>query len=169
MTPAVLYLDLDGVLHPEDVILDIDGRPHVRSPQSATLFENASLLEQLLEPYANVRIILSTSWVRTLGHDRTVAYLPPALASRVVGSTYVPSGAWGDSSSSAARRGREVLADVRRRAPWEWLAIDDCTDGWPEYALDHVVFSDPIKGIRHPTTHGDLMSKLQRFASSERP
>lgn len=114
-----------------------------------------------------MRIVLSTSWVRRLGHDRAVSYLTSSLAARVIGSTYMPTSVgWGASSPSA--RGREVLADVRRReiAAWEWLAIDDSTEGWPEYVLDHLVLvRDQVCGIRHQETLAELVTKLKRFAS----
>ena len=125
MTPFYCYLDFDGCLHSEDVMLDAAGEPYIRSPVGARLFEHMPLLEQLLEPYPRVQVILSTSWVRTIGHSQAVARLTPALAARVIGSTFLPSGSWGTHASTP--RGREVIADVRRRGLelWQWLAIDE--------------------------------------------
>jgi hypothetical protein len=161
---VVLYLDFDGVLHPEDVILDTAGEPYIRSPAGAHLFENASLLEQLLEPYSQVQIILSTSWVRSVGHEKSVERLTPALAARVVGSTFMPSGSWGAPASTP--RGHEVMADVRRRGLelWQWLAIDDADEAWPDYVRDNLVLSDKVLGISHPQTCAELIAKLGRFA-----
>jgi hypothetical protein len=33
----------------------------------------------------------------------------------------------------------QIIADVERRRPARWLAIDDDIDGWPEHALGNVV------------------------------
>ena len=164
MTACYCYLDFDGCLHSEDVMLDVAGAPYIRSPAGARLFEHAPLLEQLLEPYPRVQIILSTSWVRTIGHDQAVARLTPALATRVIGSTFMPSGSWGAPASTP--RGREVMADVRRRglALWQWLAIDDADEAWPDYVRDNLVLSDKVLGIGHPRTHAELLAKLERFA-----
>lgn len=52
------------------------------------MFEHAPLLVALLAPYPDMRIVLSTSWVRVLGSMRKVARrLPPVLRARVVGAT----------------------------------------------------------------------------------
>ncbi len=47
----VLYLDFDGVLHPEDVWRRPKFGPYVATPPGHTLFEDASLLVALLNPY----------------------------------------------------------------------------------------------------------------------
>ncbi|WP_331935436.1 HAD domain-containing protein [Cupriavidus taiwanensis] len=44
-------------------------------------------LAELLRPYPSVEIVLTTSWLQSLTLDRVIAYLPPELARRVVGST----------------------------------------------------------------------------------
>jgi ABC transporter transmembrane region/HAD domain in Swiss Army Knife RNA repair proteins len=85
----VLYLDFDGVLHPEDVRMDRKRRPYVASPPGHELFEHAALLHKLLAPHPDIRIVLSTSWVHVYGSVSKVAKrLPPALGARVIGATY---------------------------------------------------------------------------------
>ena len=161
---AILYLDLDGCLHSDDVMLDAAGEPYIRSPAGGYLFENAPLLEQLLEPYPRVQIVFSTSWVRTIGYERTVAKLLPALAARVSGSTFMPSGSWGAPASTP--RGSEVVADVRRRGLelWQWVAIDDADEAWPEHVRDNLVLSDKVLGIGHPRVRAELVAKFaERF------
>lgn len=141
----VLYLDYDGVLHPEDVY---------RHPKRGIflggsfinhhLFENAHHLVGALEKYPDVSIVLSTTWVRILGYSRARDYLPEGLRWRVVGATF---------HSSMHRdifvqmgRPNQVLADVTRRRPLAWVAIDDITDGWPHQSLSHFVPSHPVLG-----------------------
>lgn len=83
-----LFLDFDGVLHPDKVyrergkiVLKMDG---------FSLFEWPPLLEEILMPHPDLQIVLSTSWVRVLGFDEALAWLPPGLQQRVVGSTLHP-------------------------------------------------------------------------------
>jgi hypothetical protein len=63
----ILFLDYDGVLHPEQVYL-VDGRPKFRG--EGTLFMWAPILIKALSPFPKVKIVLSTSWVRLRGFNR---------------------------------------------------------------------------------------------------
>ncbi|MFX1803102.1 HAD domain-containing protein [Paraburkholderia sp. A1RO-5] len=155
----VLYLDFDGVLHPEDVWRRPGSGPYVATPAGHKLFEHASLLVALLAPYPDVRIVLSTNWVRVLGSVRKVAHrLPEPLRARVVGATF-----HGDMDADLYAnmpRGMQVWADVRRRHPAAWLALDDQNDGWPDAALDHLVLTDPVLGISEPGVYRTMQAKL---------
>src|ERR1700733_9510257 len=85
----VLYLDFDGVLHPENVYVRPGRGPYIESPAGHELFENIGLLKKVLLPYPDLRIVLSTSWVRVYKSVARVARkLPPELRNRVVGATY---------------------------------------------------------------------------------
>lgn len=64
----VLYLDFDGVLHPDEVYR-IRGRIVLRF-DGMNMFEWAPLLAEHLEPYPDVQIILSTSRVRVLSFTK---------------------------------------------------------------------------------------------------
>ncbi len=159
---AVLYLDFDGVLHPEDVWQLPGGPPYVRSPPGHDVFENALALERLLEPYPDVRIVLSTTWQRRFGYSGTVEFLRPSLQARCVGGTYHRSMGrhWFDNLA----RGEQVLDDVSRRRPKNWLAIDDNTDGWGDFAASHLVATDPVRGIANTNVYRRLNEALKRFA-----
>ncbi len=155
----VLYLDFDGVLHPEDVWRRPGFGPYVATPPGHAVFEHAPLLVTLLAPYPAMRIVLSTSWVRVYGSVRKVAQrLPQALRSRVVGATF-----HGDMDAylfTTLPRGLQVWADVRRRHPMAWLALDDQDDGWPDAARDHLVLTDPVLGISEPGVYHAIEAKL---------
>ena len=62
---VIIYLDFDGVLHHYDVYLDHSNRAVLRG--MGALFEYASRLESILTPYPDIKIVLSTSWVRVKG------------------------------------------------------------------------------------------------------
>lgn len=67
----LLYLDFDGVLHPEDVWRRPGWGVFVARPPGHRVFKNAALLEEVLAPYPEIRIVLSTSWVRVLSATAT--------------------------------------------------------------------------------------------------
>lgn len=85
ISPKVLYLDFDGVLHPDAVFMTKKG-PTLRAEGS--LFMWADLLMEALEEFPHVQIVLSTSWVRHLGFSRARSYLPAPLKTRVIGATW---------------------------------------------------------------------------------
>lgn len=145
----VLYLDFDGVLHPEDVYRH-PRRGIFIGPKGAghTLFQHAGLLQELLQPYPDVGIVLSTSWVRVLSFSQARRRLPSALSERVVGATYHSS--MDVVVFAAMERGHQVLADVGRRRPGRWVALDDDGEGWPESVRARLVLTDPLDGLAAP-------------------
>jgi hypothetical protein len=102
------------------------------------LFENIPILVRLLEPYPDLKIVLSTSWVRELGFTRAREFLPRSLQQRVIGATFHKRYVRKEEFAQLARYD-QIIADVERRRPARWLAIDDDLEGWPEHALMHIV------------------------------
>jgi hypothetical protein len=146
MPPPLLYLDFDGVLHPEDVFRHPRRGIYLagKYPDHA-LFEHAELLAAQLEPYPNVRVVLSTSWVRVLRYQRALRYLPERLQQRVIGSTFHTR--MHKDLFLSLSRGQQVLGDASRRRADQWLALDDDAEGWPESHRKHLVHTDPVLGL----------------------
>lgn len=153
----VLYLDYDGCLHPADVRVDILAGLCTDVPNHA-VFEHVGLLEELLEPYPNWRIVLSTTWAFRYGMERARAFLPTSLHRRVVGSTCDYAGP----GFERLARGAQVANDVKARAPRDWVAIDDDTRGWPMRAEGRFVQSDAVDGIAAPAVRARLAAELSR-------
>lgn len=153
----VLYLDFDGVLHPDEVYR-VRGRIVLRY-DGMNLFEWAPLLAQHLEPYPDVRIILSTSWVRVLSFNEARAWLPDSLGSRVIGATWhsAMNQFWWHSLS----RYQQVSLHAKRHRIARWLAIDDDAKGWPDGGRRQLVHTDPMLGIATPDTRTLLLRKLE--------
>lgn len=156
----VLFLDLDGVTHPESVYLLHKHGPTLLDAPGHSLFEHCPLLEQTLEPYPELRIVLSTSWVRRYrGSIRRVSRrLTPGLQARVVGATY--HSRMDPAEFAAAPRGVQIWSDVLRRKPVDWLALDDDYLHWPAWCRDKLVRTDPVLGISEPSVLAELKTKL---------
>lgn len=149
-TTPTLFVDFDGTLHvghsyigeDDEITLDT-GRP---------LLEFAPLLAELLEPYPDVEIVLTTSWVRRLPVEHVIEYLPPELRRRVVGTTrdikprfsYVLDGTERTYVVSSYAYGKRLR---------HWLAIDDAVFGAAQFGrepgelVDHFLLLDSSRGI----------------------
>jgi hypothetical protein len=133
--------------------------PRLVSTSGHQLFEQPGLLGEPLQPYPDVRIVLSTSWgCAYRGVHRVARRLPPALRARVIGAT------WHSATDTclfrAAPRGMQVWADVLRPQPDAWLALDDDWLHWPAWCRDRLVRTDEILGIAEPTVLQHVREKL---------
>lgn len=160
----ICYLDFDGVLHDEEVYYHPRRGIYMRTP-GRILFEWAPILETLLQPFPEVKIVLSTSWV----HARRFAYaksqLSAALQTRVVGATF---------HSREMRRGEfiqlprgvQIARDVYRRRPQAWFAIDDDDVGWPEGYRNRLVKTTGTCGLSDAQAQLAVQAMLERLSSS---
>lgn len=157
----VIYLDFDGVLHHEDVRWSAKRRAYLNVP-GHQLFEHASLLEALLAPYPQLRIVLSTSWARVYSFDKAARRLPSSLRRRVIGAT------WHSEMDklifTGQTRGMQVVSDVARRRPRDWLALDDDDEGWPQEVREKVLVTDERLGLSAPDMQQRLTDALKRLS-----
>jgi len=85
-----LFLDFDGVLHPDNVFQSREHGLELVGPGS--LLMHAPILETILDdqdPNGYIAIVLSTSWVKAVGHEKTLSYLSSGLANRVTDLTKI--------------------------------------------------------------------------------
>jgi hypothetical protein len=169
----VLFLDFDGVLHPDAVYRE-KGRIVLRRTE-VTLFEWAPMLAFALESHPEVRIVLSTSWVRVLSYDRARARLPSSLQTRVIGATYHSQmRRWGEEAHRwsdpflTMTRYQQILGYVMRHQVKSWLAVDDDTESWNPAHTENLVATDSEQGISAPDTHAELVLKLSRLGAGNR-
>lgn len=163
----ILFLDYDGVLHPDAVYL-VGGKPVLRA--EGELFMWAALLVDALAGSPEVQIVLSTSWSRELRFSRARDYLPSELAARVIGSTwhsamatddeYRPLGrdTWWDRAS----RYQQIRRYVDRAELAEWIAIDDRPEGWSDHHLDRLIQTESARGLSDPAVMRRLAVSLGR-------
>ena len=162
-TEMLIFLDYDGVLHPDAVYRRLNGHIELRAP--GELFMWAPVLNEALAPYPDLSIVLSTSWVRELGFRRALAFLPAHLAGRVIGATWhsamstTTDGiiAWDQQS-----RYDQISAHLSRRAiAMPWLAIDDDVVEWPSGQHQNLVQTDPMLGLSSTETQLRLQEQLK--------
>jgi HAD domain in Swiss Army Knife RNA repair proteins len=154
----VLYLDFDGIGHPGDVWYEpASGQVRLSVP-GHELFESMPVLEAAIAGYPNLKIVLSTSWLRIFGLEKTRAFLPESLQHRVIGGTYDPQSpdAWRWDRLS---RYDTIAQDVERRKP-RWLALDDDALGWPKSMLDALVLVPTELGLACPRAQARLRAGL---------
>lgn len=158
----ILFLDYDGVLHPDAVYLRLNGEIELRAP--GELFMWSPWLIEALADHQDIRIVLSTSWARNLGFHAARKALPVELRPRVIGATwhscmgkgwpdYIP---WDDQT-----RFEQIAAYLSRLPePSPWLAIDDDPEGWPDKLRERLVLTDPMRGLSAPEALAELNEKL---------
>jgi hypothetical protein len=159
----VLYLDFDGVLHHENVYWHPKRGAYIKAPARYTLFQHAPLLEQLLAPYPDIKIVLSTSWVGVYSCAKASKRLPQSLCERVIGATFHSK--MDRDQFYAAPRGMQVWGDVVRRHPKDWIALDDDDLHWPKWCLDKYVKTHEYEGISDPLVFAEIERKLADMAA----
>lgn len=108
----IIFLDFDGVLHPEPCRL---GGEFCHLPR----FEN------VLRDLPAVRIVVSSSWRHTRNLATLKSYFSPDISSRIIGVT--PSSKQLDGDIPSYERQAEVEAWLRKNAsPWDaFVVLDD--------------------------------------------
>ncbi|MBS0308235.1 MAG: hypothetical protein JSS58_04610 [Proteobacteria bacterium] len=132
----ILFLDFDGVLHPEPCQDD------------AQLFCRLPLLEGLLRDFPEVDLVISSTWRDKWTLDELRSKFSADIAKRIIGAT--PS--WKDLLELFETIGYQRHAEIEgwlRQAgrPWEqWVAIDDKPWLYKPF-LPNLVLCDTAVGI----------------------
>lgn len=162
----ILFLDFDGVLHPDAAYLE-KGRPVLRA--MGELFMWAPALIEALAPYPQIKIVLSTSWVRVRGFERARDALPEALRRRVIGATWhsamirsthnglkLPSCWWDEAS-----RYQQIARYAERAGIKRWIAVDDHGEEWAAEDRSKLILTNPDRGIADPLALDELLLAIE--------
>jgi hypothetical protein len=159
---VLLFLDYDGVLHPDAVYRRVNGTIELRAP--GELFMWAPILADAVSG-CEVSIVLSTSWVRQLGFRKARNALPRELADRVIGATW--HSAMGKKSLEhiawdCQSRYQQIQAYLNRLpSSISWLAIDDDVLEWPDDKRHCLIQTKPTSGLSDPQTLERLNERLK--------
>lgn len=156
----VLYLSFDGCLHSRDCRFD-NGSGEYIGTDGYRLFEHVPLLEEILSPFPEIKIVLSTSWVFLFGKTTAMKWLSQNIRKRVIGATF--STQMNRMSYYSNSRGIQILFDVEKRRPKNWLALDDDTEPWVLGTQSNFVQTDPELGISDPRVIRLIRQRLERI------
>lgn len=131
---AVLFLDIDGVVH----------------PRRSDCFRYMPAIERLLHKYPGLDIVLTTGRREMYGRDVLIAPFPPTCRDRVRGVTPVLTAPW--------PRHAEICDYVRRHNVQRWLAVDDDETQFPD-GCENLFLVDPFMALC-PENEQALASRL---------
>lgn len=158
----LLYLDFDGVLHHENCLWHPRRGPYLVAPTGHVLFQHASLLVDVLAPYPQWKLVLSTSWVVQYGCYQAAKRLPEELRNRVIGATFHSQ--MNRALFQSMPRGMQVWKDVGRRYPKAWIALDDQGTDWPTECLANFIQTDEVLGISEASVLARLKAALAELS-----
>lgn len=160
----ICYLDYDAVLHDGNVLRSRSRGMTIKTP-GRTFFEWMPILEDLLAPFPDLQIVLSTTWVRELGFKEAKFELSTSLQDRVIGSTFLhPKIVMTEFDTMS--RGMQILSDVERRKPTHWFALDDDAFGWPARYKENLIQTNALLGLSEPAVQEKIRQKLANIYSS---
>jgi hypothetical protein len=147
----LLFLDVDGVLHPVGGDYSFSSR----------FFSHLPRLEALLREFESVDVVISSDWRRAETIEQLQRYFSADIQHRIIGAT--PQIA--PSVISSNRRQLEIQAwlDGNGRSDAEWVALDD----WPshfEAGFARLVLTDPTRAFDQDSVQ-ELRSHFLRFAA----
>lgn len=145
----LLFLDVDGVLHPVGVDYSFSSR----------FFSHLPLLEELLREFRSVDVVISSDWRLAEGIEQLQRYFSVDIQHRIIGATPQIDPSVGVSN----RRQLEIQAwlDGNGRSDAEWVALDD----WPssfEAGFERLVLTNPKLAFDQDSFQ-ELRSHLLRF------
>ena len=121
-TGSVLFLDIDGVLH----------------PGNSETFSRMALLVSLLQLEPTASIVISSSWRKSCDYDHLKSYFPKGIRDRVIGHT-------GEVAGELSRH-REICEFVGRFNVRAFVAIDDDDSLFPSHC-HYLIKTDPAIGL----------------------
>jgi hypothetical protein len=163
-TMNICYLDYDAVLHDGNVLRNRTKGMTIKTP-GRTFFEWMPILDDLLAPYPDLKIVLSTTWVRELGFNETKHELSASLKDRVIGSTFLHPKIV-KAEFDIIPRGMQIWGDVERRKPTHWFALDDDAFGWPVWCKDHLIQTNDQLGLSDPAVQERIRQRLAEIYPS---
>lgn len=147
----LLFLDVDGVLHPVETGYSFSSR----------FFSHLPLLEELLREFSSVDVVISSDWRFAESIEQLQRYFSEDIRHRIIGATPM---IYPD-AVARHRRQLEIQAwlDGNGHSDAEWVALDD----WPESfeaGFARLVLTDPARAFDQDSFQ-ELRAHFLRFAA----
>jgi hypothetical protein len=153
-----LFLNFGGVLNIGHGLLDEYG--DITLDSGRPLFEYAPYLVDVLAPWPLVQIVLTTSWLQTLGAERTAALLPHELHCRIVGTTLSTPPRLSEIRDGSAKA-TTPIRHARKHGIKRWLALDDEAWGIPLGFEHHFLRTQTETALGAPNAGKQLCEWLE--------
>lgn len=141
----ILFLDIDGVLHPDNAaeIVVEGGEWHVTGEG---LFRWAPLVMDLIAPF-DTQIVIHSSWRNHYRLHELKAFFPEAFRHRIMDVT------------GRGGRYQSIVEYVRERGVEHFRVLDDARSEFPD-AWMHLVPCDGALGISNPLVQESVVGFL---------
>ncbi|MBU9402092.1 hypothetical protein KTE13_20335 [Burkholderia multivorans] len=138
----LVYLNFDGVLHPNHLLYRYGRAPELLSP-GHTVLEYASAFAEALEVCPDATVVLNTWWTYHLPMDACVELLPIPIRRRVSGTTL----ACAFHGEVLPNRVREAEKHIGMPATEELLVVDNSAARYRSDLLPHLLLVDEERGL----------------------
>lgn len=147
----LLFLDVDGVLHPVETDYS----------SSTRFFSHLPLLEELLREFRSVDVVISSDWRLAESIEQLQRYFSEDIRHRIIGATPLIT----PHTVVQHRRQLEIQAwlDGNGHSDAEWVALDDWSESF-EAGCARLVLTDPARAF-DPDSFQELRSHFLRFAA----
>ncbi|MBB5442051.1 MULTISPECIES: HAD domain-containing protein [unclassified Paraburkholderia] len=157
-----IYLNFDGVLHPDPVFYENGCIPSLLTPGHSAL-EYAKFLASALDDYDDVAIVLNTWWTFYLGLDACKDLLPATLASRVIGSTIQHI----DNYETMPCRREAAECHIARSSLQARMILDHNHARYRRDLHPNLLLLDPSEGLGSRAARRSVERRLRLLKSSE--
>jgi len=140
----LLYLNFDGVLHPNSVVFGTHPVP-VLEVTGHRLFENVDALARITSLFPSLRFVLNTWWTYRIEFDQCLKKLPRSVASRTVGAI-LPH--FTLCASTPNRVAMATNAAMNSMVPV--ILLDHADARYPKSLLPNAFLLDPYLGLWEP-------------------
>jgi HAD domain in Swiss Army Knife RNA repair proteins len=155
----VLFLNFDGVLHPNAVQFEQKDTPVLDAP-GHRLFESSKALAEVAGHFTDLRLILNTWWTYRVGFDACLRRLPKALASRVAGSILPHA-----SLCPTLPHRISLASDAADHSDVPILILDHADARYPKHLLHITFLLEPQVGLAAPQAARAFRQFISRAAS----
>ncbi|WP_176079549.1 HAD domain-containing protein [Paraburkholderia tropica] len=156
-----IYLNFDGVLHPDQVFYEKGCIPSLLTPGHSAL-EYAKFLASALDDYDDIAIVLNTWWTFYLGLDACKNLLPATLASRIIGTTIRHI----DNYETMPCRHEAAECHIARSSSQASMILDHNHARYRRDLHPNLLLLDPSEGLGSRAARRSLERRLRHLKST---